>query len=318
LVKTLGIGFAAGAALVAVIAVALWMQMGSRPVSHVQIPVRAGTYLWGGHHSEARTGNRPRTTAFALLPDGRAIVYAATDGGRARLYLYRLEDGRTVAIDGTEGASTPFLSPTGDRVGFFRGRDICYVPIEGGEPRTVLADTVGASLGGYGAFWAGDDTILFGGVGIWRVRVTGVELEQLTVRQLDRREVFHLFPQLLPGGELLYTIRRNFFDWEVAEIVVQPEGGEPKVLITNGTDARYVPSGHLVFAREGALWAAGFDLGRLQLTSEPVRVLDGVMHGVGGVIGGDAIGAAQFSFSRSGSLAYAAGGPLVEPRQLPQ
>ena len=41
--------------------------------------------------------------------------------------------------------------------------------------------------------------------------------------------------------------------------------------------ARYAPTGHLVYARAGALFAVPFDLTRLEVTGTPTQVLDGVV-----------------------------------------
>ena len=49
------------------------------------------------------------------------------------------------------------------------------------------------------------------------------------------------------------------------------ETGERKVLIQGGSDARYVPTGHIVYVRAGALMAAPFDLDRQEVTGSPGR-----------------------------------------------
>ncbi len=69
-------------------------------------------------------------------------------------------------------------------------------------------------------------------------------------------------PQLLPGGEwLLFTLRSGPGSWNDASIVAQPvSGGEPKVLVSGGTDGRYVPTGHIVYSLEGNLLAVPFDM----------------------------------------------------------
>ena len=65
--------------------------------------------------------------------------------------------------------------------------------------------------------------------------------------------------------------------WDEAEIVVQPLGaGERKVVWTGGSDARYVRSGHLVFALSSALFAIPFDLTRLETSGAPVPVIENV------------------------------------------
>ena len=53
--------------------------------------------------------------------------------------------------------------------------------------------------------------------------------------------------------------------------------GTSKVLIRGGSHAQYVPTGHLVYGVAGTLRAVAFDLGRLEVVSTPVPVLEGVV-----------------------------------------
>ena len=76
-------------------------------------------------------------------------------------------------------------------------------------------------------------------------------------------------PQLLPGGEaLLFTSStgRGSAAWNSAEIVVQRlESGERTVVIDGASDARYLSSGHLVYAAGSTVLAVAFDARTLQI-----------------------------------------------------
>ena len=65
-------------------------------------------------------------------------------------------------------------------------------------------------------------------------------------------------------------------------------------MVAHGTAARYLTSGHLLMARGGSLFVVPFDAERLETTGAPVQVADGVMQ--------SALGAAQFSVSRTGTV----------------
>src|SRR6516164_10518358 len=78
------------------------------------------------------------------------------------------------------------------------------------------------------------------------------------------------------------------------------ETAEKRVLVEGGTFARYVPSGHLVYARAGGLLTVPFDLKGLKVTGPPVPVLEGVSTPI--------TVAAEFGASADGSLAYVPGG----------
>jgi len=110
---------------------------------------------------------------------------------------------------------------------------------------------------------------------------------------------------MLPGGEwVLFTLTTvsSPTRWDEAQIVVQSlESGERKVLWEGGSDARYVPTGHLVFTLEDVLFALPFDLASLEVSGGPVPVVEGV-----GGAGNDltATGTANYGFSDNGTLIY--------------
>jgi len=153
-----------------------------------------------------------------------------------------------------------------------------------------------------GVSWGPDDTIVFGQAtqGIWQVRPSGGKPQVLIPRDPEKNE-FHHGPQILPGGKaVLFTIRpSSTISWNNAQIVVQSlETGERRVLVEGGIDARYLPTGHLVYWSDGTLLAAAFDLTSTEITSAPVPIVEGVMQSPGNS------GATQFSFSSLGSLVY--------------
>ena len=73
-------------------------------------------------------------------------------------------------------------------------------------------------------------------------------------------------------------------------------------------DAKYVPSGHLVYLVGSTLMAVPFDLGRMETAGSPVPVLEEVYVSGDGPRGG--FGA--FSVSRTGVLVYASGANRTE------
>jgi serine/threonine-protein kinase len=115
-------------------------------------------------------------------------------------------------------------------------------------------------------------------------------------------------PQMLPGGRhVLFTLAiiGSTGGWNDAQIVVQSlDTHERKVVLRGGRDARYVPTGHLVYARGGVLLAAPFDVARLEVKGGPVPLVEGVRDA--GLVGA-ATGAAQFGFSSDGTLVYVPG-----------
>ena len=82
--------------------------------------------------------------------------------------------------------------------------------------------------------------------------------------------------------------------------------GERRTLLS-GTDSGFAASGHLVFWRDGALWAVRFDPDLLEISGSPIVV----MHAVGA----DHMGDAWFSLSGEGTLAYLPAGGNTAARR---
>ena len=113
-------------------------------------------------------------------------------------------------------------------------------------------------------------------------------------------------PDLLPGGQhVLFTLATGTARdrWDKARIVVQSiTSGESKTLIEGGSDARYVPTGHLVYALSGIVYAVAFDLNDWKSTARVSRCFKASGDPRAGLNG-----AASFSLSSTGSLAYIPG-----------
>ena len=99
--------------------------------------------------------------------------------------------------------------------------------------------------------------------GLWKVPASGGTPVAITAPEAAAGEVSHRLPQLLPGDEaVMFTVTRTILPtWDDTQVVIQPLGGGPRtLLIDSGADARYVPTGHIVYMRRGTLLAARFDL----------------------------------------------------------
>ena len=199
-------------------------------------------------------------------------------------------------VRGTEGARGPFFSPDGEWVGFWAEGQLKKVAIRGGIP-VSLCEVQNPR----GARWGADDTIVFGqsGAGIMQVSADGGTPEVL-IPLTETDEVGH-GPQVLPGEKAVLFTLGDGSNWDDAQIVVQSlETGARKVLVAGGRDARYVPSGHLVYVLDGTLLAVPFDADRLEVTGGAVPMSEGVVTALFS-------GAAQFSVSDSGALVYVSG-----------
>jgi Tol biopolymer transport system component len=166
------------------------------------------------------------------------------------------------------------------------------------------------------ASWESNGQILMGQVpkGIVSVPDTGGKAETLIAAKPN--EILD-GPQLLPNGVILFTVAFFIGDldarWDTAQVVAQNlKTGERKVIVQGGSGARYLPTGHLVYAVGATLFAVPFDPGKLQVLAGAVPVLEGVRRSQSGTTA-----AAFFSLSDDGSLAYIPGGTTTDtPRVL--
>jgi serine/threonine-protein kinase len=243
-------------------------------------------------------------TALAWTPDGRALVFVGRREGVQQLYLRRLDESEARPLSGTDGAQVPTVSPDGQWVAFWADRTIRKVPLSGGPAAEV---TSGVELPG-GMTWGDHGELFYGHPdgAIWQLAPDGATS---AVTERLETELSHRLPFSLPGRDtLLFTVRQRQWTWGDEEVVAQVLGtGERRVLLREAADARYVPSGHLVFLRRGVLFAVAFDPARLEVRSEPVALLDGVAQALIAGNSDHVTGAGQFSVSPDGVLAYVAG-----------
>ena len=149
--------------------------------------------------------------------------------------------------------------------------------------------------------WGADDVIVFATVdrgGLLQVPAAGGEPEPLTRVDGEDGVIAHLWPHVLPNGKgVLFTAWAG--SSESSRIAVVSETGEVRPLISGGSDARYLETGHLVYGVGETLRAVGFDQDTLEVTGDPVPVLEDVNTKL--------TGAGNFSLSTSGSLVYVRG-----------
>jgi len=250
---------------------------------------------------------RPSRTAMAISPDGRSLVFAGMRGNTRQLFSRSLDRAEATPIPGTEGAAGPLFSPDGAWIAFWtetRGDNtIKKIPVAGGPSVSIPNSVTGR---GFGASWGEDGTIFYATrPGIFKVSSSGGMPEAITKPSAGER---HLLPHVLPGGKaLLFTSVTT--GWDTANILLRSlDGGEPRVLIQGGTDARYVNTGHILYMKLGTLMAVPFDIASLQITGPPVALIEGVMHAINAPNGNDETGAGQFAVSPAGTMAYMLGG----------
>src|SRR5437870_1181034 len=222
---------------------------------------------------------------FAISPDGSWIVYVVARGGRRQLFLRAIRESEGKPINGTDDADQPFVSPDSLWIAFVSGGTLKKVPVSGGSSIAIcsLSSTPGGGGTGFiGGAWRPDNTIVFVpqfDAGIWTVSASGGTPQLFLNTDPEKDRIAYIDLQVLPGNKgILFTLvpGRAMRAEEEDVAVLETGAAEPRILIRGGSNGRYARTGHLLYARGGALLAVPFDLSRLAVTGTPVSAIDGL------------------------------------------
>jgi serine/threonine-protein kinase len=282
----------------------------------------------------------------AISPDGTRLAYTARRQVYVRTMADGATrpvagaDPANLPQPPTDYLTLPTFSPDGESIAFatisrgdtgpgeWIGRaTIGRVRLDGSAPVTLARDVTFP----LGMSWSSGQ-IVFGQFsrGVMQVAAEGGTPE--VVVRIEEPETA-LNPQLLPDGRaVLFTMARGFNPatlrslllqvtragnespardiWAKARVVVQSlDTGARTVLVDGASDAQYLPTGHILYAVEGVLFARPFDVKRLAWTGPAARVVDGVGRARLSAID---MGAAQLATSDTGTLVYLAGPSTIE------
>ena len=257
----------------------------------------------------------PEDTAFDLTgdvgappvisPDGLTLAFGAGN----RLWLRSLETGETRALEGTENPSFPFWSPDSRRIAYFSGGKLRIVDTAGGAPVTVCE-----AQNARGGAWNTHGVLLFAPNirgGLYQVPATGGTPVQVTTLDTSKHST-HRWPQFFPDGDhFLYLATNHAGKAEFSGIYAASLSKlqEPaRLLLRSDANALYA-SGYLLFMRQSDLLAQRFDLGRMQLQGDAVRISDRTLNDQG-------IWRGVFTVSENGRLTYMNGTNAAEAGQL--
>ena len=206
-----------------------------------------------------------------VSPDGERIAFNVCPpaGGRAQIYVRRLDSSELVAVPGTEGGTDIFWSPDSRSIGFFADGRLKRVDLAGGQPQTLCTVLADVTFGD----WNRDDVILLGGKrrGLMRVPAQGGAPEVVTTLDARKRELDHFGPVFLPDGKRFVYVAR------LAQGRLQAkwgslDGKESGELPLQSALLQYVPPGYLLFPREGAVFAQKLDVRSMKLAGAPWMV----------------------------------------------
>jgi Tol biopolymer transport system component len=245
-------------------------------------------------------------TALTWSPDGRSLAFVGRKGGVQQLYVRDLNSDAARPLAETEGAQNPTFSPDDRWLAYSIPGTIRKVPVLGG-PSAKMCDFLGGPASN-GITW-GESLVVFAAAR--RLVAFSPSDATCVVRNVTDpapEGVRHASPQLLPGDSaVLYTEHGKSWNSGDERVMVKrlPDGA-PQELLTEAADARYLPTGHIAFLRQGTMFAVGFDADTLTVRGSPIALLKGVTQTVAASWAGDLSLAGQFAVSAHGALAYVA------------
>lgn len=224
----------------------------------------------------------------ALSPDGRQLVYTAGSSGSYRLFSRSIDQFAAVPIPGTESAHGAFFSPDGGSIGFFAGGRLKVMQLPNGRPLDLAA-----AASGHGGWWHDDGTIVFAtGRSVLRVPAQGGDAAAVAVEGIAPSTL--RYPQILPDGRTIVATEWRLNVRNSRVVAIDVSSGATRV-IADGVFGRWVPTGHVVYLKDGSLMAAPDGGGR------HILAVPDVMTGL--------TGAGHFTVASNGTLLYVSEAP---------
>jgi len=212
-------------------------------------------------------------SGFTVSPDGLKIAYVTN-----QIWVRPLDSAAAEAIPSTEGitGANTFWSPDSRDIGFFAEGKLKRVAATGGPAQVLCSVPAG---GRYFGTWSTNGDILIASDGnpggpLLRVAAGGGDVAPATELDKSRKEASHRFPYFLPDGRHYLFLATGADARDRTAYVADLGSKERRRLPGIAAEAKYSPSGHLLFIRDGALMAQVFDAKRLELAGAPFPVAD--------------------------------------------
>jgi serine/threonine protein kinase len=270
------------------VAIAAFTMPGTRDRSSVS---ETGTIRFAVSSPE-RFFKRGEPAEFAVSPNGRYLVFTA-EGTTRKLWIRSLDSTEARPLSGTDtdNSMLPFWSPDSRYIGFYRGNKLNKLSIADGRTE-VICNTGGFPL----STWGPGNTIVFAADGkLYRVSAEGGEPQLISLSEPLKNE-YVADPQFLPDGDhVIFHTRRQLTKDVAGTWVLSPKSGQLKRILPFAVLAAFSPPRHLVYIRDGNLYAQMFDPAKLETSGEPILIEKeaGLNAGIGG-----------FSLSENGTLAW--------------
>ena len=239
------LGAPAAALLVLAVVLAVLLVRACRPREAVRVaipPPSGASFRYGGDNAGPA----------AISPDGRMVVFSATDHEGTSLWIRPLAGTRATKIARTTGAKFPFWSPDSKSVAFFASGRLKRVEAIGGPPLDLAE-----APDGRGGAWNGRGQIVFApdyGGGLLLVSAAGGAARPLT--RLASGHTTHRWPAFIGDDRVVYVAANHdpALRDRTAAFLVPLDGGAPRRLMSCESQVRYA-NGAIFHVRGGTLYS---------------------------------------------------------------
>jgi serine/threonine-protein kinase len=195
---------------------------------------------------------------------------------------------------GNRDIRDPTFSPDGRYIAYW-----AQGVVKKTTPDGTMASEFGKAPSTRGIGWIDNDTLVLGNAQSAMLKLSA-GTEPVPLVNTTGTTMPQVSPHVLPGNKaILFTMASGDLLNARIRVLILDTGEERQLLDTNAFAPRYLPSGHIVFARGATreLMAVRFDLSTLKVVGSPQLVLNVPLLGSG-------ISGTDYAVSETGVLVY--------------
>ena len=239
---------------------------------------------------------------FALSPDGRMVAMVGTKSGARAVFVRGLDSAEILQISVPGWAYGAVFSPDNTKIAVGTSGTVTSYSLVDGR-RTLVASSADAT----GTLaWGAAGIVFVRGGALWIAPAEGGEPRALTTLDAARQEVMHARPLFLPGGRTVLFASLTTEPGAERIEAVSVDGGPRRVVLERAHTPLWSPTGHLLFARDGAVLATEFDEDAVQVRGAAIPILPR------GLVAASMSGALGLRLARSGTLVFMPKGSPVQ------